>query len=144
MDTTSNSMNGYSFKNEILSAIKDLKTNGLIKCISINKRFSHKLGWEKQFFAPLFLDLDNGSQIVVFGTTSFRADRFKTYEWDSHGIKSLNNNISTILVMPNELPEKEEENLLREIRNRKKQRLTYIDQILRLDDLEDYIKGFCS
>ncbi len=59
-----------------------------------------------QFKAPYIITFDDGSEWIIYTTTSFRGDRIKGQYWDAMNIKQLNHNVvDAYLVYPDSLNE---------------------------------------
>ncbi|MFA5099115.1 MAG: hypothetical protein WC461_02825 [Candidatus Paceibacterota bacterium] len=95
------SLHGSKFKELVCSTLKNLEHSGTIYNLKENVRIGN------QFFAPFVFGV-NGLECALFCTTSARADRLKTHQWDSWGINSiLGKKVKCFVVLPNNLSEKE-------------------------------------
>jgi hypothetical protein len=131
----SKSAHGNSFKDIVLLLLKDLKQEGIIDNMEIEK----KIG---QFFVPFFLHI-SGRGVALSTTTSARSDRVKEDQWDAWGIKNkLGNQVKYVLLLPNELSEREVNNYKKEqARISQTNYISMIDSIIQLNDLREYLNS---
>jgi len=134
------SKHGNDFKKELLSQLVQLYKSGQLVNVQTGKKFSYDKNYSPQFLAPYLLETKN-KKVAIFTTTSIRSDRLKITQWDSWGIKKIHDgNIICILVLPNDLTEKENKNYL--VESKKITGGKYysaINVILKLRDLNNFL-----
>jgi hypothetical protein len=133
------SKHGNDFKSQVLKVLKNLDNPAGITSIQMMKKYAYSGKYKPQFYVPFLLDLD-GLLVAIFTTTSLRADRICTTQWNCFGIKQNKNIVKCYLIVPDTLPPEEEKNLIKE--NNKIKNIQYyskIDAIIKLGQLREYL-----
>ena len=129
----SKSAHGNSFKEAVLNVLKEFKNTGIISTIQMEKKFG-------QFHVPFLVNVQ-GNSVAIFTTTSARSDRIKEDQWDAWGIKNTEGkNTRCVLVLPDEISEKEKGNYLKEKdRLLQPNYISMLDDIIQIKELKSYL-----
>ncbi len=141
-EQSNKAQSGADFNVKVLEELKRLQKAGLVEHIQMDKKISFAQGFDPQFHAP-FLVSKSGNEFLIFKTNSARSDRIKENQWDAYGVKNhFAGKIKALLVLPDNLSEKEKNHAIREKeRIKQTQYFSKIDEILFLSDLEVYFKN---
>lgn len=93
--------NGATAKNSLYDLLIGEYKNGFLKSIFPNYRV-YKQGYSNSpFKAHYLIEFHDGTQWILYSTSSFRSDRLKENQWDALQCKAENNNITkAILICP--------------------------------------------
>lgn len=116
-----------------------------IKFIVPNFRLGEK-GYKNQlqFFAPFLIEFNDGTQWVLYTTTSMRTDRIKGQQWDISNLKKIDPKIQkAYLIYPDDLSETEK-NLFLQQNNKylSKDEYSVIDEIIPQNKLNNLIEAY--
>lgn len=147
-DNKVKSINGVMVKHYLLTTLQKCQDNGTIVYCTKDYRCGYPSCSEKQFYAPFYIEFQDGNAWILYATNSIRNDRMCIQQWHSEHIKVLFPNvIKSIVVVPSEVRDvqKESREVLRY--NEKiedKSFLSFVDQVVYQDELEEMIVGYAN
>lgn len=103
-DNQLKSINGKISKNSLSTLLKTLQANGTISFCSMEYRNGYMEYDPKQFYAPFYIEFQNGEGWLLFSSSSIRNDRMNNQQWNSLHLKRIAKNIKrAYLVIPDEI-----------------------------------------
>lgn len=103
-DNQLKSINGLISKNSLSVQLKNLQANGTISFCSMEYRNGYAEYDPKQFYAPFYIEFQNGEGWLLFSSSSIRNDRMNNQQWNSLHLKKIAPNIKrAYLVIPDEI-----------------------------------------
>lgn len=109
-DNQLKSINGILNKASLITELKALQDNGIISFCSKDYRNGYDGYDKKQFFAPFYIEFNNGEGWLLFASNSIRNDRMNNQQWSSLHLKKLSSNITrSYLVIPDEISQNDRE-----------------------------------
>lgn len=114
-DNQLKSINGQISKNSLSMQLQMLQTNGVIAFCTTEYRNGYPDYDKKQFYAPFYIEFNNGEGWLLFSSSSIRNDRMNNQQWNSLHLKKIATNISrSYLVIPDELSQNMKERSIAE------------------------------
>ena len=135
-------IHGQEARYSIQTILKQCVAEGIIDKFEQNKKFGYD-GKEKQFQVPFHVILNDGQlHLLIYSTTSLRADRIKIHQWDIWNCKHIIfRPTKAIVVYPSSIPKKELEGF-QSYRDKILNERIYspIDDFISENHLESYIR----
>lgn len=114
-DNQLKSINGQISKNSLSSQLQTLQANGTIAFCSMEYRNGYEEYDPKQFYAPFYIEFQNGEGWLLFSSSSIRNDRMNNQQWNSLHLKKIAANIKrAYLVIPDEISQNDKEKTIAE------------------------------
>ena len=114
-DNQLKSINGQISKNSLSMQLQTLQANGVIAFCSMEYRNGYAEYDTKQFYAPFYIEFQNGEGWLLFSSSSIRNDRMNNQQWNSLHLKKIAPNIKrAYLVIPDDISENEKEKTIAE------------------------------
>lgn len=114
-DNKLKSINGLISKNSLSMQLQTLQANGVIAFCSMEYRNGYEEYDTKQFYAPFYIEFQNGEGWLLFSSSSIRNDRMNNQQWNSLHLKKIANNISrAYLVIPDDISQNPKEKTIAE------------------------------
>jgi len=103
-DNQLKSINGQISKNSLSMQLQTLQARGTIAFCSMEYRKGY-IGYDtQQFYAPFYIEFQNGEGWLLFSSSSIRNDRMNNQQWNSLHLKRIAKNITrSYLVIPDEI-----------------------------------------
>lgn len=109
-DNKLKSINGQISKNTLSTQLQMLQANGIISFCSMEYRNGYAEYDPKQFYAPFYIEFQNGEGWLLFSSSSIRNDRMNNQQWNSLHLKRIAENIKrAYLVIPDEISQNRKE-----------------------------------
>ena len=109
-DNKLKSINGQISKNSLSLQLQILQANGTIAFCSMEYRNGYAEYDTKQFYAPFYIEFQNGEGWLLFSTSSIRNDRMNNQQWNSLHLKKIAPRIKrAYLVIPDDVSENKKE-----------------------------------
>ena len=109
-DNKLKSLNGQISKNSLSLQLQMLQSKSIIAFCSMEYRDGYAEYDTKQFYAPFYIEFQNGEGWLLFSSNSIRNDRMNNQQWNSLHLKKLAPNISrAYLVVPDEVSQNPKE-----------------------------------
>jgi len=109
-DNQLKSINGLISKNSLSQQLQTLQTKGIIAFCSSEFRKGYDNYDSNQFYAPFYIEFQNGEGWLLFSSSSIRNDRMNNQQWNSYHLKKIAPNISrSYLVIPDEISQNSKE-----------------------------------
>lgn len=144
-DNQIKSLNGKLSKNSLGLLLGELLKKGIIASCSIEYRNGYQ-GYEtNQFYAPYYIEFENGEAWLLYSVASIRSDRVNNQQWNAYHLKQLSSNITkAFLVIPNELFDnhKEWQSATSYDKKVRGDMFTAIDAVVRQKVLEEWIVNY--
>lgn len=144
-DNQLKSINGQISKNSLSMQLQTLQEKKVIAFCSAEYRNGYD-GYDKnQFFAPFYIEFQNGEGWLLFSSSSIRNDRMNNQQWNSFHLKKIVKNISrAYLVLPDEVMENAKERSTAEYYQKKITGTMYssIDDVCYQSELISMIEGY--
>ena len=103
-DNQLKSINGQISKNSLSLQLQTLQANGVIAFCFGEYRNGYENYDRQQFYAPFYIEFQNGEGWLLFSSNSIRNDRMNNQQWNSLHLKKIASNISrAYLVIPDEI-----------------------------------------
>lgn len=103
-DNQLKSINGQISKNSLSTQLQTLQANGTISFCSMEYRNGYTEYDPKQFYAPFYIEFQNGEGWLLFSSSSIRNDRMNNQQWNSLHLKKIAENIKrAYIVIPDEI-----------------------------------------
>lgn len=119
-DNQLKSINGQINKNSLSMQLQTLQANGTIAFCSMEYRNGYENYDSKQFYAPFYIEFQNGEGWLLFSSSSIRNDRMNNQQWNSLHLKRIARNITrSYLVIPDDIFINEKEKAIAESYQRK-------------------------
>lgn len=114
-DNKLKSINGLISKNSLSMQLQTLQAKGVIAFCSMEYRNGYAEYDKKQFYAPFYIEFQNGEGWLLFSSNSIRNDRMNNQQWNSLHLKKIAQNISrAYLVIPDDVSQNPKEKTLAE------------------------------
>lgn len=114
-DNQLKSINGLISKNSLSTQLQTLQANGTIAFCSMEYRNGYAEYDPKQFYAPFYIEFQNGEGWLLFSSSSIRNDRMNNQQWNSLHLKKIAANIKrAYLVIPDEISQNDKEKTIAE------------------------------
>ena len=114
-DNQIKSINGQINKNSLSLQLQTLQANGVIAFCSMEYRNGYAEYDTKQFYAPFYIEFQNGEGWLLFSSSSIRNDRMNNQQWNSLHLKKIAPNISrAYLVIPDDISQNPKEKTIAE------------------------------
>ena len=114
-DNQLKSINGQISKNSLSTQLQTLHAKGTISFCSMEYRNGYAEYDPKQFFAPFYIEFQNGEGWLLFSSNSIRNDRMNNQQWNSLHLKKIAKNIKrAYLVIPDEISQNVKEKTIAE------------------------------
>ncbi len=114
-DNKLKSINGLISKNSLSMQLQTLQANGVIAFCSMEYRNGYAEYDTKQFYAPFYIEFQNGEGWLLFSSSSIRNDRMNNQQWNSLHLKKIAQNISrAYLVIPDDISQNLKEKTIAE------------------------------
>ena len=147
-DNKIKSINGVMGKDTLLGVLQKLQKDGIIAFASQDFRVGHSNCSEKQFYAPFYIEFNNGEGWLIFTTNSIRNDRMCIQQWNAEHIKAITSHVKrAYVVVPNGIKENPREAKEVERYNEKivtKRIQSYIDRVLLVDEFVEQVIDYAS
>ena len=144
-DNQLKSINGRISKNSLGQLLIELQNNSTIKYCATDFRKGYP-GYEyNQFYAPYYIEFNNGEGWLLFSVASIRTDRVNNQQWNAYHLKQICNNIKrAFLVIPSDLKNNAKEWQLAVSYDKKinKGMFTAIDEVITQEDLMILIRCY--
>ena len=102
-DNQLKSINGQISKNSLALQLQAMQTKGVIAFCFGDYRNGYENYDKQQFYAPFYIEFQNGEGWLLFSSHSIRNDRMNIQQWNSLHLKKIARNISrAYLVIPDE------------------------------------------
>lgn len=103
-DNQLKSINGQISKNSLSMQLQTLQASGVISFCSMEYRNGY-VGYDtQQFYAPFYIEFQNGEGWLLFSSNSIRNDRMNNQQWNSLHLKRIAQNITrSYLVIPDDI-----------------------------------------
>lgn len=109
-DNKLKSINGQISKNSLSLQLQTLQAKGTIAFCSMEYRNGYAEYDTKQFYAPFYIEFQNGEGWLLFSTSSIRNDRMNNQQWNSLHLKKIAPKIKrAYLVIPDDVSENKKE-----------------------------------
>ena len=109
-DNQLKSINGQISKNSLSTQLQSLQANGTISFCSMEYRNGYAEYDPKQFYAPFYIEFQNGEGWLLFSSSSIRNDRMNNQQWNSLHLKKIVPQITrSYLVVPDDISLNEKE-----------------------------------
>lgn len=109
-DNKLKSINGQISKNSLSLQLQTLQAKGTIAFCSMEYRNGYADYDTKQFYAPFYIEFQNGEGWLLFSTSSIRNDRMNNQQWNSLHLKKIAPKIKrAYLVIPDDVSENKKE-----------------------------------
>ena len=119
-DNQIKSINGQINKNSLSLQLQTLQANGVIAFCSMEYRNGYAEYDTKQFYAPFYIEFQNGEGWLLFSSSSIRNDRMNNQQWNSFHLKKIAPNIlRAYLVIPDDISQNPKEKTIAENYQRK-------------------------
>lgn len=119
-DNQIKSINGQINKNSLSLQLQTLQANGVIAFCSMEYRNGYAEYDTKQFYAPFYIEFQNGEGWLLFSSSSIRNDRMNNQQWNSFHLKKIAPNIlRAYLVIPDDISQNLKEKTIAENYQRK-------------------------
>lgn len=142
------SINGYNAKTALLQQLQELRSQAILSFCKAEYRNGYKEYDPDQFFAPFYIEFENGVGWLIFASTSVRNDRMNNQQWSSYHLKKLSQNIErSYLILPDDIVENKKELSSSQAYNNKisaKKMYSSIDAVLTQSQLIEAIKEYHS
>lgn len=103
-DNQLKSINGQISKNSLSLQLQALQASGVIAFCFGEYRNGYENYDRQQFYAPFYIEFQNGEGWLLFSSNSIRNDRMNNQQWNSLHLKKIASNISrAYLVIPDEI-----------------------------------------
>lgn len=103
-DNKLKSINGQISKNSLSLQLQTLQAKGTIAFCSMEYRNGYADYDTKQFYAPFYIEFQNGEGWLLFSTSSIRNDRMNNQQWNSLHLKKIAPKIKrAYLVIPDDV-----------------------------------------
>lgn len=103
-DNQLKSINGIISKNSLSMQLQILQAKGVIAFCSMEYRNGYSEYDTKQFYAPFYIEFNNGEGWLLFSSSSIRNDRMNNQQWNSLHLKKIAHNITrSYLVIPDDI-----------------------------------------
>lgn len=114
-DNQLKSINGLISKNSLSTQLQTLQANGTIAFCSMEYRNGYAEYDPKQFYAPFYIEFQNGEGWLLFSSSSIRNDRMNNQQWNSLHLKRIATNIKrAYLVIPDDISQNDKEKTIAE------------------------------
>ena len=114
-DNQIKSINGQISKNSLSLQLQTLQANRVIAFCSMEYRNGYAEYDTKQFYAPFYIEFQNGEGWLLFSSSSIRNDRMNNQQWNSLHLKKIAQNISrAYLVIPDNISQNPKEKTIAE------------------------------
>ena len=101
---------GLMGRGDLLSALIELRNERVIKSCSSNYRCGHPNYKEEQYFAPFYIEFNNGIAWILYTTNSIRSDRMTYQQWNTEHIKEICRQVEkSFVIVPDRIEENEKE-----------------------------------
>lgn len=109
-DNQLKSINGQISKNSLSMQLQTLQTAGTIAFCSMEYRNGYVEYDTQQFYAPFYIEFQNGEGWLLFSSSSIRNDRMNNQQWNSLHLKRIAQNITrAYLVIPDDIVNNDKE-----------------------------------
>jgi len=109
-DNKLKSINGQISKNSLSLQLQTLQAKGTIAFCSMEYRNGYADYDTKQFYAPFYIEFQNGEGWLLFSTSSIRNDRMNNQQWNSLHLKKIAPKIKrAYLVIPDDVSDNKKE-----------------------------------
>ena len=147
-DNKTKYQNGAKSKGTVLSILKQLSESGTLRHCSSDYRCGYPGKTEKQFYAPFFIEFNDGYCWILFPSNSIRTDRMNIQQWNAEHIKRINKNVTkAYIIVPDEIVNNDKELKIAEQydeRLRSGDYYTAIDGVIFQKQIEDLCLGYSS
>ena len=136
-------LNGQISKNSLSMQLQLLQANGIISFCSSEYRNGYSDYDIKQFYAPFYIEFQNGEGWLLFSSSSIRSDRMNNQQWNSFHLKKIVTNITqSYLVIPDDISLNPKEKATAESYQKKIKSTMYsaIDDVLYQSELLNMIE----
>lgn len=114
-DNQLKSINGLISKNSLSTQLQTLQANGTIAFCSMEYRNGYAEYDPKQFYAPFYIEFQNGEGWLLYSSSSIRNDRMNNQQWNSLHLKRIATNIKrAYLVIPDDISLNDKEKTIAE------------------------------
>lgn len=144
-DNQIKSINGQINKNSLSLQLQTLQANGVIAFCSMEYRNGYAEYDTKQFYAPFYIEFQNGEGWLLFSSSSIRNDRMNNQQWNSLHLKKIAPNISrAYLVIPDDISQNPKEKTIAENYQKKITGKMYsaIEDVCYQSELISLIEGY--
>ena len=109
-DNKLKSINGLISKNNLSLQLQTLQHSGVIAFCKTEYRNGYDNYDSNQFYAPFYIEFQNGEGWLLFSSSSIRNDRMNNQQWNSLHLKKIAPNISrSYLVIPDDISQNPKE-----------------------------------
>ena len=103
-DNQLKSLNGQISRNSLSLQLQKLLADGIIAFCSMEYRKGYAGYDPQQFYAPFYIEFQNGEGWLLFSSSSIRNDRMNNQQWNSLHLKKIAKNITrSYLVIPDDI-----------------------------------------
>ena len=114
-DNQLKSINGLISKNSLSMQLQILQAKSVITFCSMEYRHGYSEYDTKQFYAPFYIEFNNGEGWLLFSSSSIRNDRMNNQQWNSLHLKKIAQNITrSYLVIPDDISQNPREKSIAE------------------------------
>lgn len=114
-DNQLKSINGAISRNSLSLQLQTLQSTGVIAFCSMEYRNGYVEFDTKQFYAPFYIEFQNGEGWLLFSSNSIRNDRMNNQQWNSLHLKKIKQTITrAYLVIPDVVSQNNKEKTIAE------------------------------